>query len=439
MPKPDKRQMMQYETTIKYEPNRQAALDVLAAIDPLQYSRSRNFLDGAVTGLSPWITHGYINVREATQVLMKKHRLSFEDKLIFEFAWREFFKHAHGELGIGILSDVRRPVWSGRYNHQLPDDIQEGRTGVEAIDAGVALLYKTGYLHNHVRMWIASYVVHMRKVHWKVGADWMYAHLLDGDLASNHLSWQWVAGTFSHKPYVFNADNVKKFAPKWDCRGTVIDSDYEDLESIARAKRDTGRERNAPSVGVAEPSTYGFDLESLGESSRRKIVDLRDTAGVDSSCLLVKQFREIELVHPWDLKTCFQPTTQGLLRLGVIDCAFHKAHKWSELRWNFVMAALEKGCEQIWIVNTDHLAHNAAILAKFKQCNVQLSMRTTLNPGYSAMWRCFPLQWTPEEKLLPNPARFQQSFSRFYKEATQIAGSLEEAVHDEALVHQLPL
>ncbi|WP_413769195.1 FAD-binding domain-containing protein, partial [Vibrio vulnificus] len=85
-------------------------------------------------------------------------------KLIFEFAWREFFKHAHAELGNGILSDVRRPVWSGRYNQQLPDDIREGRTGVEAIDAGVALLYETGYLHNHVRMWIASYVVHMRKV-----------------------------------------------------------------------------------------------------------------------------------------------------------------------------------------------------------------------------------------------------------------------------------
>lgn len=426
---------MQYETTIKYEPSRQAALDVLATIDPAQYSRSRNFLDGAVTGLSPWITHGYTNVREATQLLMKKHRLSFEDKLIFEFAWREFFKHAHGELGSGILSDVRRPVWSGRYNQQLPDDIQEGRTGVQAIDAGVALLYKTGYLHNHVRMWIASYVVHMRKVHWKVGADWMYAHLLDGDLASNHLSWQWVAGTFSHKPYVFNADNVKKFASKWDCRGTVIDTDYEDLESIARTKRDVGRERNAPSLGVAEPNTHGFDFDLLGEALKRKTIDLRDPAGVDSSHTTASKFQTISLIHPWDLKACFQPGQTGELRVGVIDCAFHKAHRWSEQRWHFVLAAMEQGCEQIWIVNTDHVAHNAAMLAKFKQSNIQLTMRATLNPGYVTLGRSLPVQWLPEEKLLPNPARFQQSFSRFYKEASQIAGSLEEAVHDATFVN----
>lgn len=425
---------MQYETTIKYEPSRQAALDVLANIDPAQYSRSRNFLDGAVTGLSPWITHGYTNVREATQVLMKKHKLSFEDKLIFEFAWREFFKHAHGELGNGILSDVRRPVWSGRYSQQLPDDVLEGRTGIEAIDAGVALLYKTGYLHNHVRMWIASYLVHMRKVHWRVGADWMYAHLLDGDLSSNHLSWQWLAGTFSHKPYVFNADNVKKFASKWDCRGTAIDTDYEDLESIARTRRDVGRERNAPPVGVAEPVIHGFEFESLSDALKRKTIDLRETAGVDAGFAMVSKFKKINLVHPWDLKACFQLTKPEELRVGVIDSAFHEAHKWSAQRWHFVLGAMETGCDQIWIVNTNQAAHNAGIQAKFGQSNVQLSMRATLNPGYVAMARCFPLQWAPEEKLLPNPARFQQSFSRFYKEATQIAGSLEEAAHDGALV-----
>ncbi|MGC8035725.1 FAD-binding domain-containing protein, partial [Salmonella enterica] len=74
---------------------------------------------------------------------------------------------------------------------------------------------------NHARMWLASYVVHLRKVHWRAGADWMVGHLLDGDLASNHLSWQWVAGTGSHKPYLFNAENVAKYAPaEWHSPGT---------------------------------------------------------------------------------------------------------------------------------------------------------------------------------------------------------------------------
>jgi deoxyribodipyrimidine photo-lyase len=79
-------------------------------------------------------------------------------------------------------------------------------------------------------MWLASYVVHVRKVHWRCGADWLYGHLLDGDLASNHLSWQWVAGTGSSKPYLFNADNVARYASApWHSPHTVLDTSYEAL------------------------------------------------------------------------------------------------------------------------------------------------------------------------------------------------------------------
>jgi deoxyribodipyrimidine photo-lyase len=84
-------------------------------------------------------------------------------------------------------------------------------------------------------MWLASYVVHVRKVDWRIAADWLYGHLLDGDLASNHLSWQWVAGTGSSKPYLFNADNVARYAPApWHSSGSVIDQSYEALDRLAR-------------------------------------------------------------------------------------------------------------------------------------------------------------------------------------------------------------
>jgi deoxyribodipyrimidine photo-lyase len=85
-------------------------------------------------------------------------------------------------------------------------------------------------------MWLACYLVHYRKIAWHVCADWMYGYLIDGDLASNHLSWQWVASTFSHKPYLFNAENVAKFSPpEWHCAKTVLDQSYENLEYIARS------------------------------------------------------------------------------------------------------------------------------------------------------------------------------------------------------------
>jgi deoxyribodipyrimidine photo-lyase len=60
-------------------------------------------------------------------------------------------------------------------------------------------------------MYLAAYVVHFRKVKWQAGARWFMTHLLDADIASNNLSWQWVASTFSHKPYIFNLDNVDKY------------------------------------------------------------------------------------------------------------------------------------------------------------------------------------------------------------------------------------
>lgn len=425
---------MQLHTSFTHKPNRQAALDALAKVDPAVYSKSRNFLDGAVTGLSPWITHGILSVREAARLLMEKHRLSFEDKLIFEFAWREFFKHVHGELGDGIFSDIRQPVWSGRYQQALPDDIREGRTGVQAIDEGVRLLYETGYLHNHVRMWIASYVVHIRKVHWKVGADWMYSHLLDGDLASNHLSWQWVAGTFSHKPYVFNAGNVQKYAQHWDCSGSAIDTTYEDLENIARRRQDAGAEPGASIQGLCEPAVFAFETQLPSTGLQPNTVDLRDQAGLETAVNTVGNFKKVRLIHPWDLRNCFELKQENELRVGIIDVAFHDEYRWDKARWAFVLEALEQGCEQLWIVDTDDIAHCATMLPVFTQTNSGFEMRETLNPGYALMQRCLPVGWLAEERLLPNPVRFQQSFSRFYREATYMAGSLNEAVHDDVLM-----
>ncbi|NJR64914.1 MAG: hypothetical protein HC772_05710 [Leptolyngbyaceae cyanobacterium CRU_2_3] len=87
------------------------------------------------------------------------------------------------------------------------------------MDTLIWMLRRTGYLHNHARMYLASYVVHFRKVAWRSGADWMYGLLIDGDFSSNHLSWQWVASTFSHKPYIFNRENLERYA------GSVVPGD----------------------------------------------------------------------------------------------------------------------------------------------------------------------------------------------------------------------
>ena len=191
-----------------FMPSRQAALARIGAVHPGDYARSRNALQGAVTGLSPYITHGFISLPEVLAGVTAEHALDAQHKFVYELGWREYFRHVWQFRGADIFDSLHEGLLpQACYAGLLPSDIREGATGVPVIDMAVRTLYETGYLHNHARMWLASYVVHIRKVHWRVAADWLYAHLLDGDLASNHLSWQWVAGTGSSKPYLLKLIN----------------------------------------------------------------------------------------------------------------------------------------------------------------------------------------------------------------------------------------
>jgi deoxyribodipyrimidine photo-lyase len=171
---------------VAYEPTPAAALARLEAVDPTAYARTRNHLEGAVTGLGPYLTHGLLSLPQVRDHLVTRHRLHADHKLVFELTWREYFRHVWAHEGDGILASLHEgPLPEPAYARELPADLRQARTGVPAIDFAVRQLYATGTLHNHARMWLASYTVHLRKVAWRAGADGMLAHLLDGDLASN--------------------------------------------------------------------------------------------------------------------------------------------------------------------------------------------------------------------------------------------------------------
>ena len=217
-----------------------AAQERLAAVGPGAYGRSRNHLDGAVTRLSPHIRHGVVSlaaVRDA--VLGRITRRPEGEKLINELGWRDYWQRLWAQLGERIWDD-QEPLKTGHpaasYATELPADLAAGSTGLACIDAFAAELTTTGWLHNHARMWLAAYVVHWRRVRWQAGARWFLQHLLDGDPASNNLSWQWVASSFSHKPYVFNRANLERFSSGRHCRdcrlaqrGCPFDASYEQL------------------------------------------------------------------------------------------------------------------------------------------------------------------------------------------------------------------
>ena len=106
--------------------------------------------------------------------------------------------------------------------------IQSAQIGIEAIDNQITHLYKTGYLHNHIRMYLASIICNIGKAHWLPPSKWMYYHLLDGDIASNNCSWQWVAGAFSSKKYFCNQENINKYTFSQQS-STFLDQSYEAL------------------------------------------------------------------------------------------------------------------------------------------------------------------------------------------------------------------
>lgn len=188
----------------------------LGVIDPGKaYRDTRNDLNGAVTRLSPYLRYGVLSLSEVRDFAFQHVSNPDEvEKFINELGWRDYFQQVYHEIGDEIWEDIE-PYKTGfnttHYAAILPDDIRNGETGIPFIDDFIEELYTTGYLHNHARMWLAAYVVHWRRIRWQVGARWFLEHLLDGDPASNNLSWQWVASTFSHKPYYYNLANVRQY------------------------------------------------------------------------------------------------------------------------------------------------------------------------------------------------------------------------------------
>ncbi len=331
-------------------PTRQAALARARRISPALYSQTRNHLDGAVTGMSPYLTHGVLTLRELLAEVLARGPLPVEHKLVFELGWREYFRYVWRRAGDGIFESLHRgPLPDPCYASELPGDIRDACTGVPAIDEAVRTLYATGTLHNHARMWLASYVVHIRRVHWRAGADWLVAHLLDGDLASNHLSWQWVAGTGSRKPYLFNADNVARYAPApWHSAGTVIDQSYEELDQIARSASleppATGRGHRVRQIATTEPHRLCEPPAALGLRSP------------DEQSVVSLAGQEVWLVHPWALRAPPTGVSADVVVVGVYLKEYHQRWPWSATRWNWVDEAMAGVTPQRWWVDACGLA-----------------------------------------------------------------------------------
>ena len=214
---------------LKFETDYNTILAKLDKIDPVKYSRSRNYIDGAVTCLSPYISRGVISTKQVLEVVLKKgYKIHQIEKFVNELCWRDYFQR------VGQVKDLHENIKQAQTdvsNHEIPARVLDAATGIEGIDSSITQLYQSGYMHNHCRMYLAMLVCNIAKSHWYNPSQWLYYHLLDGDLASNVCSWQWVAGANSSKRYFANQENINKYTYT-NQANTYLDNSYEALEKL---------------------------------------------------------------------------------------------------------------------------------------------------------------------------------------------------------------
>lgn len=187
------------------------------------YADGRNFDLGPpdrsnTSTLSPYLRHRLVTEDEVVAAAIRRHGPWRSQKFVGETCWRTYWK-GWLEMRPGVWSDyqagVSRLLDGLDHDASLRDRFDaatSGRSGIACLDAWAGELVEGGYLHNHARMWFASLWIFTLGLPWELGADFFLRHLMDGDPASNTLSWRWVAGLQTRgKTYLATAGNIARF------------------------------------------------------------------------------------------------------------------------------------------------------------------------------------------------------------------------------------
>ena len=218
----------------KWKPGEKNAAQLLKKFikgDLHQYSVKRDYpnLD-STSHLSPYLHFGELSPKRViyhlTKIVDEKPTFEIEsEKLIRQLVWREFACHILMNYPFTVDEPFQAKFskfpWQ-RSNKKLMQAWQQGRTGYPIIDAGMRELWATGYMHNRVRMIVASFLTKNGLLHWKKGALWFWDTLVDADLAQNTMNWQWVAGCGVDAAPYFRIFNPITQSKKFDAEGSYI-------------------------------------------------------------------------------------------------------------------------------------------------------------------------------------------------------------------------
>ena len=201
----------------------EAFLDEVAAYDA---ARDRPALPGT-SRLSPHLHFGEIGPVQIAHALAQHHGLERQGVASYlrELGWREFAHHLlyHFPRTPTEPLDARfaRFPWASDYDAALAA-WQRGRTGIPIVDAGMRELWQTGWMHNRVRMLVASLLTKNLLIPWQEGTRWFWDTLVDADLASNTLGWQWTAGCGADAAPYFRIFNPVTQGERFDPKGGYV-------------------------------------------------------------------------------------------------------------------------------------------------------------------------------------------------------------------------
>ncbi|MBT6957863.1 MAG: deoxyribodipyrimidine photo-lyase [Opitutae bacterium] len=190
------------------------------------YQFKRDFpADEGTSRLAPFLAWGIISPRQVcTTVLDPIHNQQEDNKFLAQIGWREFSYHLLHYFPHTCDTPLREKYsnFPWRDNHADLNAWQKGETGYPFVDAGMRQLWETGWMHNRVRMVVASFLVKHLLLPWQDGARWFWNTLVDADLANNTQGWQWVAGCGADAAPYFRIFNPVIQGEKFDSQGDYI-------------------------------------------------------------------------------------------------------------------------------------------------------------------------------------------------------------------------
>jgi deoxyribodipyrimidine photo-lyase len=300
------------------------------------YAAERNMDRGPhdrsnVSSLSPWVRHRLVTERDVVEAVLQRHSLEAASKFVQEVYWRTYWK--------GWL-ELRPSVWA-RYEatvepafagltaaeHASYDAAVTGRTGIDGFDDWARELVETGYLHNHARMWFASIWIFTLRLPWQLGADFFMRHLLDGDPASNTLSWRWVGGLQTvGKTYLATAQNIEfatggRFRPRGLATHAIAVDDDAPVPTPIAAPQPEPLPRGRVALLLHEDDLHAETFAAaLGEAGAQVVAVAAPCGGEPRSTL--------SALPPSPLVASF---TEGALADGVDRARTHLAAEMSTL------------------------------------------------------------------------------------------------------------